>query len=134
MLARSWARFGLTKEGNQDGYVRVIRDVVQNVRIDWSEDSRTEHMGFGTQAQEAFAGDGLNGDGNPRGMVSQEAPCRSWISTSLRQRSGRRIRTSRSTPVQFREGGAGQFIIQFILDKKGCMATKCEAKTSPNSK
>jgi len=66
------ARFGLTKERNQDGHVRVTLDVVQNVRIDGNEDPGTEYMDFGTEAQDAFAGDGLDCDGNSRGMVGQE--------------------------------------------------------------
>jgi hypothetical protein len=65
-------RFGLTKEGDQDGHVRVALDVVHNVRIDWDEDPGTEHMGLAPEAQKAFARHSLNRNGNPRGMVSQE--------------------------------------------------------------
>src|ERR1700687_5477508 len=65
-------RFGLTKEGDQDGHVRVALDVVQNVRIDWDEDPGTEHMGLAPEAQKAFPRHSLNRNGNPRRMVSQE--------------------------------------------------------------
>jgi hypothetical protein len=66
------ARFGLTKEGNQDGHVRVALNVMGNVRIDWDEDPGTEHMGLAPEVQKAFARDGLNRNGDPRRMVSQE--------------------------------------------------------------
>ena len=65
-------RFGLTKEGNQDGHVGVALDVVQNMGIDWNEDLGTEHMGFAPEAQKAFPRHSLNRNGNPRRMVSQE--------------------------------------------------------------